>query len=129
MAEGDLEVIRRGYAAFIAGDLEAVRGLFAEDATWEVPGSNPTSGTKQGRDAIIGYLVQIMTLSEGTFTTTQLDLAQGDEHVFSLDRIEATRNGVTVNNTGINVFQLQDGLVSSVRQYAENTAELDAFWA
>ena len=129
MADTDLDVVRKGYAAFIAGNLAALSELFAEDATWVVPGSNPTSGTKQGRDAIMAYLVEVVTNSEGTFKTTQLALTEGDGHVFSLDRIEASRNGASLNTTGVNVFQLQDGRVQSVQQYFEDTAETDAFWA
>lgn len=129
MAATDLDLVRQGYAAFIAGDLAALGELFAEDATWVVPGSSPTSGTKEGRDAIMAYLVEVMTRSEGTFKTTQLAVAQGDGHVFSLDRNEASRNGTFLNTTGVNVFTLRDGRVQSVQQYFENTADTDAFWA
>lgn len=129
MSGSDLDVVRQGYAAFIAGDLAALSELFAEDATWAVPGSGPTSGTKEGREAVVAYLVEVMTRSEGTFKVTQLALAEGDGHVFALDRSEATRNGVSLDSTGVNVFQLQDGRVQSVQQYFENTAEADAFWA
>ena len=94
-----------------------------------VPGSSPYSGTTQGRDAIIAYLVQVMTLTGGTFQTTQLALAGGDWRVFSLDASQASRNGVSLNSTGVNVFQLKDGRVQSVQQYFENTTENDAFWA
>lgn len=129
MAESDLDVVRKGYAAFIAGDLATLSDLFAEDATWVVPGSNPTSGTKQGRDAIVAYLVEVVTRSEGTFKTTQLALAEGDGHIFSLDRNEASHNGASLDTTGVNVFRLQDGRVHSVQQYFEDTAATDAFWA
>lgn len=129
MAESDLDVVRQGYAAFIAGDLATLSELFAEDATWVVPGSNPTSGTKEGRDAIVAHLVEVMTRSEGTLTITQLAMAEGDGRVFALDRSEATRNGVSLNSSGVNVFQLRDGRVQSVQQYFENTVESDAFWA
>ena len=129
MAESDLDVVRQGYAAFIAGDRAALSELFPGDATWVVPGSSPTSGTKEGRDAVVAYLVEVMTRSEGTFKITQLALAEGDGHVFALDRSEATRNGVSLNATGVNVFLLDGGRVQSVQQYFENTAESDAFWA
>ena len=129
MAGSDLEVVGQGYAAFAAGDLAALSERFAEDATWTVPGSGPTSGTKQGRDAVMAYLVEVMTRSEGTFKVTQLALAEGGGHVFALDQSEATRNGVSLNSSGVNVFQLKDGRVQSVQQYFENTDESDAFWA
>jgi ketosteroid isomerase-like protein len=70
-----------------------------------------------------------MTVSQGTFQTTQLAMAAGDGRVFSLDRNQATRNGKSLNTTGTNVFELRDGLVQSVQQYFEDTTENDAFWS
>ena len=43
----DVEVIRRGYAAFSAGDMATLTELFTEDAVWHVPGDGPISGPKQ----------------------------------------------------------------------------------
>lgn len=129
MADSDLDVVRKGYAAFSTGDLASLSELFADDAIWAVPGNSPTSGTKQGRDAIVAYLVEIMTRSEGTFRVTQLAMAEGEGRVFSLDQTEATRNGQSLNTTGVNVFQLRGGRVHSVQQYFEDTAAADAFWA
>jgi ketosteroid isomerase-like protein len=37
MSEGNLEIVRRGYELFAAGDLDAVAELFADDA--ELPGA------------------------------------------------------------------------------------------
>ena len=129
MTNDDVETIRKGYASFAAGDLAALAGQYAEDATWTVPGSNPFAGTKQGRDAIIAFLVEVATLSGGTYRTTNLALAGGEGRVFALDSSQATRNGKTLNTTGVNVFELKDGLVQSVQQYFEDTTESDAFWS
>ena len=128
MADSDLDVVRKGYAAFSTGDLATLSELFADDATWVVPGNSPTSGTKQGRDAILAYLVEVMTRSEGTFRVAQVSMAEGEGHVFSLDQSQATRNGESLNTTGVNVFQLRDGRVHSVHQYFEDTSANDAFW-
>ena len=129
MADEDVEVIRKGYAAFVAGDLAALAAQYAEDATWTVPGNSPYAGTKHGRDAIIAFLVEVATISGGTYKTTNLALAGVDGRVFALDSSQATRNGKTLNMTGVNVFELKDGLVQSVQQYFEDTTESDAFWA
>lgn len=129
MADTDLDVVRKGYAAFIAGDLDTLGELFAEDATWVVPGNGPLSGAKQGRDAILAYFVELMTRTEGSLKVTLLAVAEGEDHVFALDRTAASRNGASLESTGVNLFRLKDGRVQSVQQYFENTAENDAFWA
>ena len=44
----------RYVAAIQAGDDEAIRDCFAEDATWTLDGDLPISGTWRGRDTILG---------------------------------------------------------------------------
>ena len=57
---------RAGYAAFAAGDLDAVRSLFAPDITWTVPGRSSLAGTYRGPDAVIGYFLALFERSGGT---------------------------------------------------------------
>jgi len=54
-ADKNVELVRAGYAAFSAGDMATLHGLFAEDAVWHSPGSGLMSGSKQGRDAILAF--------------------------------------------------------------------------
>ena len=128
MAESDLDVIRRGYVAFGSGDVEELHKNFHEDATWVVPGKGPVSGTKQGRDAVLAYLGELMTRSEGTLLVSDLAFAEGDGYVFVRSRNRATRAGKSWDTTGINVFRVEDGKVVSVQSYFEDTTEADAFW-
>jgi len=46
-------VVVRYVEAVRDGDIDTVRGLFAEDATWEYPGDLPLSRTWRGRDVIL----------------------------------------------------------------------------
>lgn len=50
-------VLSRYLDALTAGDLDAIADSFAEDATWSVHGTMPVSGIRQGRDAIMEFLV------------------------------------------------------------------------
>ena len=52
---GGEAVLRRYVQAVADGDEQAIRELFAEDATWRLDaGELPISGTWEGRDRIIG---------------------------------------------------------------------------
>lgn len=53
------DLVRRGYEAFISGDMATLREIFAEDAVWHVAGSGVLSGTKQGPDAILAYFGEL----------------------------------------------------------------------
>ena len=125
----DAQVIRRGYAAFSAGDMATLTELFTEDAVWHVPGDGPISGPKQGRDAILSFFGELMSRSEGTLTVTLDDVVGGDHHTVSMDRNQATRGGQSLQQDTVIVFELRDGRVSQARQFFDNTAVGDAFWA
>jgi uncharacterized protein len=125
----DIDVVRGGYAAFIAGDMAAVRGLFTEDATWTVTGQGRLSGIKRGPDEIMDYFGTLMALSDGTFHVTLVDLAPGDEHVLSLQRTAATRNGSSADQSGVIAWQVRGGQIQRATQYFEDTTANDSFWA
>ena len=42
------ELIRRGYAAFNAGDMETLMRLFRANATWHTPGLSPIARRPRG---------------------------------------------------------------------------------
>ena len=50
-AAENAEIVRRGYAAFNAGDMETLTELFDESASWHTPGRSPLAGDYVGRDA------------------------------------------------------------------------------
>jgi len=55
-----LQVLDRYLDALLAGDLDAIRTSFAEDAAWTLHGDLPISGPWQGRDAIVDdFLVKV----------------------------------------------------------------------
>jgi hypothetical protein len=124
----DVEVIRRGYAAFSAGDMATLNELFTEDAVWHVPGSGALSGTKEGRDGILSFFGELMSRSEGTLTVTLDDVVGGDTHTVAMNRNQATRGSETLQQDAVIVFVLRDGRVSEARQFFDDTTRNDAFW-
>ena len=124
----DVEVIRRGYAAFSAGDMATLTELFGDDAVWHVPGSGPLSGAKEGRDAILSFFGELMTRSGGTLVVTLDDVVGGDSHTVALNRNQATRDTHTLEQNAVVVFQLRDGRVIDARQFFDDTARNDEFW-
>lgn len=128
-ADKNVELVRAGYAAFSAGDMATLNGLFAEDAVWHSPGSGVLSGPKQGRDAILAFFGETMARSNGTFTVSLLDLAASDERVYALHHTHAEREGKVIDYDNVNVFHISDGVATEVREFSPDTGESDAFWA
>lgn len=125
----NVEMVRTGYAAFSAGDMATLSGLFAQDAVWHSPGSGAMSGPKQGRDAILAFFGETMARSNGTFTVSLRDLAGSDERVYALHHAHAEREGKVIDYDAVNVFDVRDGVVTKVREFSQETGESDAFWA
>jgi len=124
----DVEVIRRGYAAFGAGDMATLRELFTDDAVWHVPGSGSLSGAKRGRDEILSMLGELVTRSDGTLVVTLDEVAGGDHHTVALNHNTATRGTTTLEQSVVIVFELRDGRVCEARQFFDDTARNDEFW-
>lgn len=125
----NVELIRRGYEAFDAGDVATLRELFAEDAVWYVAGNGVLSGTKHGREAILAYFGELATRSNGSFKVTVQELIGGDNHIVGLQHNHAETNGKTLDTDGALTFQIRDGKITEGREFFDDTAQGDAFWA
>lgn len=128
-AAEDAEAIRRGYEAFNAGDMATLEGLFAEDAVWYAGGSSSLSGKKQGRDAILAYFGELGARSQGTFQAEVKDVVGGEGHTVGIQQTHAEANGKTLDIATAIAFVLRDGKVTEGREFFEDTAKVDDFWA
>ncbi len=127
--EENVELVRRGDEAFNAGDMATLSELFAEDAVWHASGSGVLAGTKQGRDEILAYFGDLGARSKGTLKVTVNEIIGGESHTVQLQHNHAESNGRTLDTDGVLTFKILDGKVTEGREYFEDTAQGDAFWA
>ncbi len=128
-SDENAELVRRGYAAFSAGDMATLNELFADDAVWHVPGNNSMSGAKKGREAIMAFFGELMTGTGGTATSTLQEVIGGEDHTIGRHRNHAERNGKVNDQDSVLVFTIRDGRVAEVQEFQEDTALSDDFWA
>lgn len=128
-AAENAELIRQGYEAFNSGDLATLSELFAEDAVWHAAGSGVLSGTKQGRDAIMAYFGELGARSQGSFQATVRDVVGGETHTVAIQQSRAESNGKTLDVATAIAFVLRDGKIVEGREFFEDTAKSDEFWA
>ena len=110
-------------AAAQAGDREAVRNLFAEDATWTLAaGDLPLSGRWEGRDEIVDDFLTT-ALSHYEPGSVHLDvtgmIAEDDQVAVQWTSRARTRDGRAYENGCIGVFTVEDGKIQSVREYMD----------
>jgi ketosteroid isomerase-like protein len=70
------ELVKNGYDAFSAGDVQAVMDLFDDDIEWVQPGRSAISGTFHGKAEVMEFLGRLAEKSP-TVTVKRL-LAEGD---------------------------------------------------
>lgn len=123
-----MEIVRRGYAAFNAGDAETIMSLFASDVTQHVPGNGPFAGHYKGAEAVLGYYGKLAEHTDGTFRAHLVSVhGDGHGHVTAVHQIEATRNGVTRVSQGAILFTLVGDKVTDLLQLASDLPGDDAF--
>ena len=125
----NVELLRRGYAAYGAGDLDTINELFHDDVVWHVAGRSAIAGEYQGKEQVLGFFGKVAELSDGTAKIDVHDLLADDEHGVALVTLSATRGGRSHEGNAAHVLHIRDGKVTEfwdaqVDQYAN-----DEFWA
>ena len=105
----NVEVWRKGHAAFSSRDMDSIRRYLAEDVTYHVPGSNPLSGDHVGLQAVLDFLAQGVVKTGGTLKVEPHEVMATDDHVVALVKISATRDGRQFSYNGVNVYHVKDG--------------------
>ncbi len=116
-------VLRQYVAAVQAGDMEAIREMFAADATWTIhAGRLPISGAWAGRDTIIEeFLAKAMAHYEPGSVSLEITgmIAEGDQVALQWTSRARTREGRPYENGCIGVFTIREGRIQDVREYMD----------
>lgn len=126
----DVALVRRGYEAFAASDVETLSQIIAEDATQYQPGTSTMSGEHKGRQAILEFYGRLASETNGTFQV-HLDrlYTDGQGKVVATHRATAERNGRQLDAwTALN-FTIHDGVARDIHGYQEDVDQWDDFWA
>ncbi|TQK43463.1 hypothetical protein FBY35_4931 [Streptomyces sp. SLBN-118] len=125
----DSALVRRGYAAFGAGDMKTLGSLMTADVVHHVPGNNILSGHHKGRDAV---LAMYRRLGEETNGSMQVELeavlADGRGHAMSLHLARADRGDRGIEIRQGLFFTIVGGKITDIDGCTEDIDEEDAFW-
>ena len=125
----NLELLRRGYAAYGSGDMDTINELFADNVVWHVAGRNLISGDYDGKEQVFGFFGKIQELSEGTSKVEVHDLLANDEHGVAVVTESATRGGRQHRGNATHVFHLRDGQVTEFWDAQTDQYAVDDFWS
>ena len=129
MAHPNEDLVRKGYAAFLSGDMATLNELFADDIVWHSPGRNPLAGDFRGKEAVLGNFQKTFELTGGSFTLEIHDVLANDDHVVVLVHASAERDGKRLEDDSVQVFHVVDGKVTEQWLAPGDAYASDEFWS
>jgi uncharacterized protein len=121
-------IVRRIFDAFARKEGLALRGLFADDAVWSVPGRGVMAGTYEGREAIFRFLAKLPKETNGTYSSELFDVLASDSRAAALYRARGARRGRALELDQVLLFSIENGLVRHVLALPSDPDAFEAFW-
>jgi ketosteroid isomerase-like protein len=113
------------------GDFEGAAELFAEGATFWVPGSLPFSGTLHGRQEILEKnLLPSRSLTVPGTASLEVGTVVAEGAYVAAEWIfrRKTLDGRDYENTFFGLFQMRNGEIQSLREYLDTQYAKDMLW-
>lgn len=120
-------LVRRGFEAFNAGDMQTLAELIAQDAVQVMPGDNILSGDHKGREAIFELYLRLAQETGGTFRADLQDVFANDHMAVAVYRVSGQRDGRALDQRSALVFEIHNGQATRLTDLPLDTAALDAF--
>ena len=125
----NVDLFRRAYAAFTAGDFEALAEVFDEETVWHNPGRNQLSGDYTGRDEAFALFAKEFELSGSTYAPTIHDVLASDDHIAALMHVTAERDGKKLDMDYVLIFHVKDGKLTEGWDLWTDQHAYDEFWS
>lgn len=122
-------LVRRIFDAFSRRDVFALRGLFAADAVWTVPGGGAMAGVYRGPEEILRFLGRLPKETDGTYRSRLVDVLASESRAAALYRASGERRGRTLDLDQVLLFGLGGGAVRDVLALPSDPAAFEEFWA
>lgn len=122
-------LVRTIFDAFGRQEGFALRGLFAEDAVWTVPGRGVMAGVYRGRGEIFRFLGRLPKETEGTYGSELRDVLASEQRAAAMYLARGTRLGRTLELEQVLLFSIEGGLVRDVLALPSDPEVFEGFWA
>ena len=130
MARAENEaLVRTIFEAFAQKRGFALRDVFADDASWTVPGSGSMAGTFHGREEIFAFLGRLPKETGGTYASSLIDVLASDTRAAALYRASGERNGRRLELDQVLLFRIENGRVQEVLALPSDPAAFERFWS
>jgi ketosteroid isomerase-like protein len=126
ISKEDIELVRTGFDAFVAGNVEWLNGHLHENVIWHVAGDSALSGEYRGREEVLAFLAKSVQVAVPEFAIH--DIAAGDDHVAALLDVTWRRpDGERFASRAVQVFHVDQGRTLESWLMVEDQSGLDRF--
>ena len=126
MSQENVEVVRAGFEAWNAPDMEALRELYDPDVLWRPPEGWPEPGPYVGREAVMRQLEQLReTWDTDTFELISDFIDAGDRVVVRFIWRGAGR-GPELNMEMTGVYSVREGKITVFEFFWDHSKALQA---
>ncbi len=120
------EVVRRGYQAFLTGDVATLQEVFAEDVVMTQAGRSPLAGQFKGHQEVFAHFAHAAEFLDGTLQLVPIDITASDTHVVGLLRVSFRRGDRSFEGTDVHVLEMREGRIASILAVPDDQYAFDA---
>lgn len=111
------------------GDMVGLAATLDPAVVWHQPGNHPLAGDHVGPDAVLGLLGGMMQRSAGTLVVATTNTIVSGALVATTVTFTGSREGrADLNQSGVDVFRVENDHIVEVWLVSENQAAEDVFW-
>jgi ketosteroid isomerase-like protein len=125
----NLDVLRRLFAAFEAGDIDTMTKIYSSDVHYHTPKLALFKTDYHGVPDLMGMFGTVAHETGGTFRANVQAIAASGNRGFVLYRATGTRGGKTLNTNDVLVVTLADGSVTEAYFCHGDFPATAAFWS
>ena len=119
-------VVRAGFGAWNAGDMDALRETFDPGVTWRPPEGWPEPGPFVGREAVMRWFEQLREAYDDYVTELIGDLIEATDRVVVSQVWHGAGRGPEADIESTGVFTVRNGRVIDVEQFWDRAEALEA---
>ena len=128
----NIEIVKKGYDAFLRGDVDTLLAMFTDDIEWQLDRNEkvPFTGVRHGKEEVGDFFRMVNEFQQPLEFETREYIAQGDKVValgHSAWSVKPTHQ--TYETDFAEVFTIRDGKVARFREYADTHAASEAYKA
>jgi uncharacterized protein len=127
-SQGNVQLVKDGYAAFARGDIQGLVALFAEDIEWVIPGAGlPLAGTYRGHAGVASFFQKLADDGDILAFEPRHFVAQGDRVlVVGWERARVKATNRTFQSDWVMAFTVRNGKVTKFHEYSDTQAIAEA---